>query len=417
MAEKAWKSAFWAVGVILILIGSWAWVDRWLNEHQNTDYGSVVPWGLWVAVYIYFVGLSAGAFLVSSLVYVFNIKRFERVGRLALFTAVVPLIPALLSISADLGHPFRAWYVMIYANFESPMAWMIWLYSAYFALVSVELWFVLRHDFVVGSREQGRRGTLYRILSLGSREDSDEARASDRQIIRILAMVGVPLVIMFSGGVGSLFGVVASRPAWSGGLFPVLFIVSALASGAALLALASAVFQDGLRRNRQTVLALGTLALGLLLADVLLQLSEMLVGFYGNEPDKIANLELIFSGPYWWVFWFWQLGIGTVIPLALLALPTRREPRLVAGACGPIVVGFLALGLRLVIPGPADEQLAGLTQAFSSPRISTDYVPSVMEFSFSAGLVGIGLVLFGLGEWLLPRERDQAPEEVSHVTA
>ena len=417
MSEKALKSAFWAVGVILILIGSWAWVDRWLNEHQNTDYGSVVPWGLWVAVYIYFVGLSAGAFLVSSLVYVFNIKRFERVGRLALFTAFVTLFIALLSISADLGHPFRFWHVLIYPSFESPMAWMIWLYSAYFALVSVELWFVLRHDFVVGSREQGRRGTLYRILSLGSREDSDEARASDRQIIRILATVGVPLVIMFSGGVGSLFGVVASRPAWSGGLFPVLFIVSALASGTALLALVSAVFQDGLRRNRQTVLALGTLALGLLLADVLLQLSEILVGFYGNEPDKIASLELIFSGPYWWVFWFWQLGIGTLIPLALLALPTRREPRLVAVACGLIVVGFLALRLNIVIPGLADEQLAGLTQAFSSPRISTDYVPSVMEFSFSAGLVGIGLVLFGLGEWLLPRERDQAPEEVSHVTA
>src|SRR3972149_6125678 len=165
MSEKALKSAFWAVGVILILIGSWAWVDRWLNEHQNTDYGSVVPWGLWGAVYIYLVGLSAGAFLISSRVYVFNIKRFERIGRLALFTAFVTLLIALLSISADLGHPFRAWHVLIYPSFESPMAWMIWLYSAYFALVSVELWFVLRHDFVVGSREPGRRGTLYRILS------------------------------------------------------------------------------------------------------------------------------------------------------------------------------------------------------------------------------------------------------------
>ena len=417
MSEKALKSAFWVVGVILILIGSWAWVDRWLNEHQNTDYGSVVPWGLWVAVCIYFVGLSAGAFLVSSLVYVFNIKRFERVGRLALFTAVVTLILALLSISADLGHPFRAWYVMIYANFESPMAWMIWLYSAYFALVVVELWFVLRHDFVVGSREPGARGKLYRILSFGSREDSVEARASDMQIVRILAIIGVPLAIMFHGGVGSLFGVISSRPAWYGGMFPILFLVSALASGGALLVIVSAIFQDGLRRNRDTVLALGSLVLALMLLDALFLISETLVGFYGNEPARVASLKLVYGGPYWWVFWFWQLGVGTVIPLALLALPSRRDPRLVALACGLIAIGFLAVRLNIVIPGLADEQLAGLTQAFSSPRISTDYVPSVMEFSFSAGIVGIGLVLFGLGEWLLPRERDQAPEEVSHVTA
>src|SRR3990170_2890646 len=155
MSEKALKSAFWAVSIILILIGSWAWVDRWLYEHKDTNYGSVVPWGLWVAAYIYFIGLSAGSFLVSSLVYVFNIKRFESIGRLALFSAVVTLLLALLSISADLGHPFRAWHVLVYPNFQSPMAWMIWLYTAYFALVMLELWFVLRHDLVVGAREPG----------------------------------------------------------------------------------------------------------------------------------------------------------------------------------------------------------------------------------------------------------------------
>ena len=88
-----------------------------------------MPWGLWVAAYIYFIGLSAGSFLISSLVYVFNMKRFERIGRLAVFTAVVTLFLALLSIWADLGHMGRAWEVLVYANFKSPMAWMIWLYS------------------------------------------------------------------------------------------------------------------------------------------------------------------------------------------------------------------------------------------------------------------------------------------------
>lgn len=410
MSEKTLKSAFWATGVILILIGSWAWIDRFINEHDNTNYGSVVPWGLWVAAYIYFIGLSAGSFLISSLVFVFHIKRFEPIGRLALFTALVTLLLAVLSISADLGHTFRAWHVQIYPNFQSPMAWMIWLYSAYAALVALELWFVFRHDFVMGARQGGLRGTLYKLLSFGSRETSDEALASDRQIVRILAVVGVPLVLMFNGGVGSLFAVVAARPAWSGGLFPLLFIVSAMASGAALLALVSALFQDGLRRNRDTVIALGTLALALLLVDIFIQASEIIVGFYGNEPDKLGSLSLVFSGPYWWVFWFWQLGLGTLVPLALLTLPSRRQPHLVAVACGLIVIGFLALRLNIVIPGLADEQFIGLTRAFDSPRMSTDYVPSLMEFSFTAGIVGIGLVLFGIGEWLLPRTHDRVAD-------
>lgn len=418
MSSKALKTAFFGVGIALVLAGSWAWVDRFVNGDKNANYGSIVPWGLWVAAYIYFIGLSAGSFLVSSLVYVFNIKRFESIGRLALFSAVVTLLLALLSISADLGHSFRAWHVLVYPNFRSPMAWMIWLYSAYFALVMLELWFVLRHDLVLGASTPGFKGALYRVLVFGSRDSSPEMLASDRQIVRILATIGVPLAIMFHGGVGSLFGVISSRPAWHGGLFPILFLVSALVSGGALLVLISAVFQDGLRRNRDTVLALGSLVLGLLAIDLLLQLSETLVGFYGNEPAKIANFKLIYGGPYWWVFWIWQIGLGTLVPLALLLFPrTRKDARMVAVACGLIAIGFLAVRLNIVIPGLADEQLAGLTDAFRSDRLSTDYFPSTMEFLFTSGIIGIGLLMFGIGEWLLPVNDEHTTEEVSHVSA
>jgi molybdopterin-containing oxidoreductase family membrane subunit len=151
---------------------------------------------------------------------------------------------------------------------------------------------------------------------------------------------------------------------------------------------------------------------------LLLQLSETLVGFYGNEPDKIDNFKLIYGGPYWWVFWVWQLGLGTLIPLALLVLPrTRTNPYAVAGACGLIAVGFLAVRLNIVIPGLADEQLSGLTDAFRSDRLSTDYVPSFMEFLFTSGIIGIGLLMFGIGEWLLPGNDEHTAEEVSHVSA
>ena len=418
MSSRALKTAFWALGIGLVLAGSWAWVDRYVNGDKNVDYRSIVPWGLWVAAYIYFIGLSAGAFLVSSLVYVFRVKRFESIGRLALFTAVVTLFMALLSISADLGHTFRAWHVLVYPNFRSPMAWMIWLYTAYFALVVVELWFVLRHDLVLGAKKPGLRGTIYGLLLFGSRDESEEMLASDRQIVQILATIGVPLAIMFHGGVGSLFGVISSRPAWHGGLFPILFLVSALASGGALLVLVSAVFQDGLRRNRETVLALGSLVLGLLALDLLLTFSEILVGFYGNEPSVNDNFKLIYGGPYWWVFWIWQLGLGTLVPVVLLVLPlTRKNPFAVASACGLIAVGFLAVRLNIVIPGLADEQLDGISNAYSSARVSTDYVPSVMEILFTSGIIGLGLLMFGIGEWFLPRGEEPSSEEVSSVSA
>jgi protein NrfD len=406
MKAKGLKLLFWASGVVLFLVGIAGWYDRLAYGHVNANYGSVVTWGLWVAAYIYFIGLSAGSFLISSLVYVFNVKRFERIGRLAVFTAVVTLFLALLSIWADLGHMTRAWHVLAYANFKSPMAWMIWLYSAYFVLLVVELWFLLRRDLVAGAATPGVKGAVYRVLALGSREASSSSASRDRRVVRVLATIGVPVAIMFHGGVGALFGVVAARPHWHSGMFPILFLLSALVSGGALLTVVTAIFQDGWRRNRDTVLALGQMVLGLLLLDVLFQASELLVAFYGGIPGHLEGLKLTMGGPFWWVFWGWQLLLGTLVPVLLLALPTRRDPRWVSVAGLLIAAGFLGVRLNIVVPGLAAEEIRGLSTAFASARMTTHYVPSASEWLLTFGVVGLGLLLFGLGEWLMPKETE-----------
>lgn len=411
MSASGLKRLFWIAGTILFAVGLIGWYDRLVHGHLNANYGSVVTWGLWVAVYIYFVGLSAGSFLISSLVYVFNVRRFEKIGRLALFTAVVTLLLALLAIWADIGHMFRAWHVIVYANFKSPMAWMIWLYSTYFLLLVVELWFLLRHDLVVGTGTPGMKGKVYRLLSLGSRDRSGVSAARDRRLVRVLGAIGVPLAIMFPGGVGALFGVVAARPHWHSGMFPILFLLSALVSGGALLAVIAAIFQDGWRENRDTVLALGQMVLGLLLLDVLFQISEMLVAFYGGIPGHIQGFTLAMVGPFWWVFWWWQLVLGTLIPVLLLVCPTRKDPRWVSLAGLLIAAGFLGVRLNIVIPGLAVEEIRGLSAAIASARMTTYYVPSVTEWLVTLGVVGLGLLLFGFGELLLPREN----EEGGHV--
>lgn len=404
MSDRMLKRLFWTAGGALFVIGLVGWYTRVVHGLAPTHFGSIVTWGLWVGVYIYFIGLSAGSFLVSSLVYVFNVKRFEPIGRTALFTAAVTLMMALLVTLADIGHMERAWHVYVYPNFRSPMAWMLFLYTAYFVLILVELWLVMRRDLVVGARAGGFRGHFHKILSLGSKADSDESAARDRRIIRVLATIGVPVAILFHGGVGALFGVVAARPGWNSGLFPIMFLLSALTSGGALLLFVAAVFQDGWHRNRDTIVALGRLVLALLVADVILQASEMLVAAYGSVPGHLEPLKLIVSGPYWWVFWFWQIGVGTIVPILLLSMTrTRLNPRWVSAAGLLIALGFIGVRLNIVIPVMATEEVKGLGRAIASSRISTHYFPSSTEWLLAAGVLGLGLLLFGLGETLMPR--------------
>jgi molybdopterin-containing oxidoreductase family membrane subunit len=399
------KRVFWVVGILGIFPFIWAVYVRFFTHPDASNLGSVVPWGLHVAQYIYFVGRSAGSFLLSSRGDVFGMKRFEPIGRLAVFTAIVTLLLALLTIGLDIGHLERFWHVFAFVNPASPMAWMIWLYTLYLALLLVEFWFLMRSDLIVAGRVPGWRGTVSRVLSLGRRDAGDDAVRRDMRVVKVAATIGVPLAVMFHGGVGALFGVLASRPFWHSGMFPVIFLVSALASGGALLVVASAIFQEGWKAHRAMILDLGRIVLGLLLLDFLLQFSEILVGVYGSEPGFVQSFDLVVRGPYWWVFWVLQIGIGFALPLLLLASPTRRDPRAVILACAAIVIGFVGVRLNIVLPGLSPEEIRGLTQAVTDPRISSSYFPSAWEWVLSFGIGAVGLVLFGLGEIFLPLSR------------
>ena len=77
------KLAFWGLWAVAFALGLIGVYLRVFVGKEVVGYNSYIPWGLWVAMYIYFVGLSAGAFLLSTLVYVFGVKRLEPVGKLA----------------------------------------------------------------------------------------------------------------------------------------------------------------------------------------------------------------------------------------------------------------------------------------------------------------------------------------------
>jgi len=359
----------WGILAVLGLVGVW---QRLSYGHLFANYGSYVPWGLWVAAYIYFVGLSAGAFLLSSLVYVFNVKVLEPIGRLSLVIAVITLFMALVSIWFDIGHMERFWYVFARPNFHSMMAWMIWMYTAYFIVLIAEL-----------------------LLAFAA------PTPSRRRQLTILGSLGVPLAIAFHGGVGALFAVVGARPYWHSSLFPILFLSGALTSGGALLLSVVAwrwPVQD--EAHRQLVKLLSRITLGLLLFDLLLEWAEISVPWWGGMAEHLGGLKLMLFGPFWWVFWIGHLLLGSLVP-AWLLIRAPSDPRRAGLAGALIAVLFMSVRLNIVIPGLAVPILPGLEGAVQHPRLATFYVPSLHEWLVVAGVVAMGILLFGLaGKYL-----------------
>jgi protein NrfD len=410
---KSLSIAYWVVVVAMLAVGVVGMYWRLTAGHTMANYGELIVWGLWVAMYIYFIGLSAGAFLISSLVYVFGVERFRPIARLALFTALVSLLMALLNIWFDIGHMERFFEVYTRPNLFSMMAWMVWLYTAYFVLLLFELWFESRQDLIQWGQKPGFSGTLSRWLALGSHEVSDATRQRDEKVVKVLGAVGVPLAILFHGGVGALFGVISARPAWNSGLFPLLFLVSALVSGGGLLTAIYAFLAPnrGSEAHRRLVVDLGKLILGLTLLDILFTFAEYSIAMYGAIPSEVSPLLKTMTGPFWYVFWIGQVGLGMVIPVVLLAWKRTRQSPVWTGVAGvSIVLAFISVRLNIVIPPLSVPELQGLEQAVPSVRMSMTYVPGLMEWFLSIGIVGLGMALFALGYNLLPF-RPQAAKE------
>lgn len=398
----------WVIAIVGFAIGLVGLYQRLTIGHAAANYGSYVPWGLWVAAYIYFIGLSAGAFLMSALVYVFRIKIFKPIGKLALLTALVTLVAAMFSIWLDLGHPERAWKMILNTNFGSMMGWMAWLYSAYFALLMVELWFAMRADMAACAGDPGFKGKLCGFLTFGRKDTSQEAVDKDMNLLRILGTIGVPLAIAFHGGVGALFGVVGARPFWNSGLTPIMFLVGALASGGALILFVAAFWgpNRGTAEHRKMITFLGQIVLGLLLFDLLLEWAEYSTQLYASIPAHTESMQLILFGPYWWAFWIVHILIGAIVPILLLVL-AKDNVAAVATAGALIAITFISVRLNIVIPALAVEELKGLQDAFTGPGLSFAYFPSSMEWLFFIWTVSLAGLLFLIGYSLLPVVRQQ----------
>jgi molybdopterin-containing oxidoreductase family membrane subunit len=369
-----WTLPLGLVWLVAALVGGWAIVQRFVVGKELAAYSSYVPWGLWVAMYIYLIGLSAGAFLLSSLVYVFRVKSLDRLGRPALWTALVTMLTALGTIGLDLGHLERAYRVLWTPNFTSMMAWMIWLYSAYFVLLVVELWLAIR--------------------------------APASTTLRVLATLGIPLAVSFHGGVGALFGVIGAQPGWNSGLYPLIFLVGALASGGALLLLlAVAVVGEGRDATSPGLESLRQAVLGLVLLDSLFVWSELSIGVYSGIPSHSEVYRSILFGPYWYNFWLVHVGLAVVLPIVLLATGKGRPGRMaLAGLL--VVVGFVGVRLNLVIPDLVLPNMAGFDAAYRDERLRFEYFPSLNEWAVTAGMIAAGVALFFIGWRLLPIRPD-----------
>ncbi|NOZ22506.1 MAG: polysulfide reductase NrfD [Planctomycetes bacterium] len=407
------KTVFFLALIACTLIGGGALIETFLARSRlmDTNLTQLVPWGLGVTMYIYFIGLSAGSFLISSLIYVFKVKRFEEAGRVAVFQAIICLMVGGGCILLDLGHPERMWRLIVNWNPTSLLAWMAVFYTLYILILLPELYLLLREDLIAQGKKAGIVGRIARLLALGKKDLTEENKAKGSKTVILLAMIGIPVAICVHGGTGALFAVVKARPIWYTGLFPFVFLVSAVVSGGGLLTFLMAFFSKSGRKNPGLIRSLAVLTAGVLCLDLFLLVAESLVTFYGGIPDHAEAYAEMFFGPYAFVFWGFQIFLGAAIPLFIVLHPKTKNHVTWLGIGGLlIVIGIIAVRLNIIIPPLIQPEFSSLPDVYHQARWLRGYFPSLSEWLTNIGIVAIGVWAFILGKWLLPLEH-VTPEE------
>jgi Ni/Fe-hydrogenase subunit HybB-like protein len=367
---------------------------------------AVSPWGLWVAAHTFFLAMSAGAFPIATLPFVFGYRRFRPLVNLALFISLVALLTALLFVTADLAHPERLSHALLQPNPSSVILWVIVSYIAFGLLLSVMLAYSLRPYWAERARQ--RYSLAARVLSLGYQPGPAQEKR-EHAVLALLSAVGLLLCIALAGSMGSLLSVQSGRLYWHPGLFPISFVASAFLSGAAAVLAAASLFGRGGSAYKATLLLLARLVGVMLIVHAAVLPSEILIVLQAGIPAHVEILRQITAGPFPWVFWVIQIGLGTILATALLLAPPRPTLAVSAAAALLALFGVFAFRLNFVIAPLTLTQSAFPGAEGFAFLAGEHYVPTAYEWNLVLFAIGMGGLLFLLGRRLLPILPDSAP--------
>jgi Ni/Fe-hydrogenase subunit HybB-like protein len=329
--------------------------------HINNGY----PWGIWIVVDV-MIGTAFGCagYAIALLVYVLNRGEYHPLVRPAMMAGLFGYALAGTAVIVDLGRYWQFYTLLLpwYAQTNSVMLEVAWCVMAYVVVLAIEFSPAFLERFGL-----------------------TDARRKLSKVLFVFIAIGVLLPTMHQSSLGSLLVVLGFQlsPLWQTQLLPLLFLVTALLMGFAIVPFEAILAARGFRRPIETHL-LGKLSgvTALLLAGYLvIRFVDLIVrGQLGLA--FAANLD---AGT------FWVENVLFVVALVMLARPVyRTNPRMMFIAAAVLLVAGSIYRINAYLIGyhPA----GGVWH----------YFPSVTEILVTVGMFSIEILLYLLFVKQLP---------------
>lgn len=327
------------------------------------------PWGLLIAMYVFFVVSSTGLCIISSFGHVFGIKEFEVISKRAILGAIVTILSGFAVIVFEVGHPITmVIYNILTPNFTSAIWWMGTLYGAYLVAIILEFIFLLRDD---------------------------------HKWSKIFGAAGLVVGIAAHSNLGAVFGFLVARPISNGVFFPIYFILSAMITGAYILfILYGHRYKFDFSQAPDVKLMLERLAkvLTVLLAILLFfEIWRFLTSLYGGVPERANTSIHILQSPS---FVIGEVILGMLIPLLTIVFTKGKNLAAISYASVIGMVGIFTMRYNLAHDTQVFPMQTLKLNEYQLPPSFVAYFPSFAEIAIGLGGFAICFSLYYLANKL-----------------
>jgi Ni/Fe-hydrogenase subunit HybB-like protein len=271
-------------------------------------------------------------------------------------------------------------------------------------ILLIEIWFEYRQQLILMAQQaRGLMKGVYGALSLFSKDLSPEAIAFDKKASKFVTVIGIPSAFLLHGYVGFIFGSVKANPWWGSVLMPIVFLMSAIVSGIAMVMFLY-ILRSLLRNERLDMRCLDKIGLFLMVAiivDFALEALDYIHRIYQSE-ESIGILSQLVSSKLFTSMVIVQILLGMALPLLILALvrisnfneDMRRMLYFTSSLL--ILVGIFSMRWNVVIGG----QL--YSKSFRGLMAYKMEITGIESLMTALVLLALPFVILTVLFWLLP---------------
>jgi len=288
-----------------------------------------LDWGLPVAIDLFAAALGAGAFMLAVMADLAGGRRHRTTSFIGALVAPWPVIAGVLLLVADLGQPQRFWEMLLKTgpgvalehpylmfNITSTMSVGTWVLTIFvwvsFAYIACH---VLSYPF--------------RVMVVAR---------------KLVGIAGLPIALMVAIYTGVLLSA-SPNDLWSNWMLPIVFVTSALATGAAAVVFVLALLRmtGMVSEGKAHIPMLEKTMSRVMLAQIAAMVAFVLVGFGSPKMASFFSADLSAG------LWVLILGLALAVPLLLTAKGKAWLPATSLVAVLLAVEGYLFLRYVLVM--------------------------------------------------------------------